>query len=177
MLAFLGFSSQAAVQGKGPIECLQAHLADPGHNNSELLLLAARTAPWTSHPYFANFSLTCRLAVSAVCCYRILPGSAAAMLLITQHVPPLTLSSPLHPCRSLHLVCGQRGPGCRAGAVHHPLPDRGQEPPAGHRRGGVPVRRAKCWLHLVHASMCDTCCACFCSRVLGSAVQALLRMC
>lgn len=36
MLAFLGFSSQAAVQGKGPIECLQAHLADPGHNNSEL---------------------------------------------------------------------------------------------------------------------------------------------
>ena len=35
MLAFLGFSSQAAVQGKGPIECLQAHLADPGHNNSE----------------------------------------------------------------------------------------------------------------------------------------------
>ncbi|PRW45697.1 light-harvesting of photosystem I [Chlorella sorokiniana] len=33
MLAFLGFSSQAAVQGKGPIECLQAHLADPGHNN------------------------------------------------------------------------------------------------------------------------------------------------
>ena len=35
MVAFLGFSSQAAVQGKGPIECLQAHLADPGHNNSE----------------------------------------------------------------------------------------------------------------------------------------------
>ena len=35
MLAILGFSSQAAVQGKGPIECLQAHLADPGHNNSE----------------------------------------------------------------------------------------------------------------------------------------------
>ena len=35
MLAFLGFSSQAAVQGKGPIACLQAHLADPGHNNSE----------------------------------------------------------------------------------------------------------------------------------------------
>jgi len=33
MLAFLGFSSQAAVQGKGPIECLQAHLTDPGHNN------------------------------------------------------------------------------------------------------------------------------------------------
>ncbi len=34
-LAFLGFSSQAAVQGLGPIECLQKHLADPGHNNSE----------------------------------------------------------------------------------------------------------------------------------------------
>jgi hypothetical protein len=33
MVAFLGFSSQAAVQGLGPIECLQKHLADPGHNN------------------------------------------------------------------------------------------------------------------------------------------------
>lgn len=33
MMAFLGFSSQAAVQGKGPIECLQAHLEDPTHNN------------------------------------------------------------------------------------------------------------------------------------------------
>ncbi|KAL4447795.1 hypothetical protein ABPG75_005014 [Micractinium tetrahymenae] len=33
MIAFLGFSSQAAVQGLGPIECLQKHLADPGHNN------------------------------------------------------------------------------------------------------------------------------------------------
>ena len=34
MLAFLGFSSQAAVQGLGPIECLQKHLDDPGHNNA-----------------------------------------------------------------------------------------------------------------------------------------------
>ena len=42
MVAFLGFSSQAAVQGKGPIECLQAHLADPGHNNSALVGGAAR---------------------------------------------------------------------------------------------------------------------------------------
>ena len=33
MIAFLGFSSQAAVQGMGPIECLQKHLEDPGHNN------------------------------------------------------------------------------------------------------------------------------------------------
>jgi len=33
MLAFLGFASQAAVRGMGPIECLQAHLADPGHVN------------------------------------------------------------------------------------------------------------------------------------------------
>ncbi|GAB4816014.1 hypothetical protein N2152v2_003060 [Parachlorella kessleri] len=33
MLAFLGFSSQAAVQGLGPIACLQKHLEDPAHNN------------------------------------------------------------------------------------------------------------------------------------------------
>lgn len=40
MLAFLGFSSQAAVTGMGPIECLKAHIADPWHNNSEF------SAPW-----------------------------------------------------------------------------------------------------------------------------------
>jgi len=33
MLAFLGFTSQAAVRGAGPLACLQAHLADPGHVN------------------------------------------------------------------------------------------------------------------------------------------------
>mmetsp|Transcript_5294 Transcript_5294/g.14761 ORF Transcript_5294/g.14761 Transcript_5294/m.14761 type:complete len:253 (-) Transcript_5294:118-876(-) len=33
MLAFLGMSSQAAVTGKGPIECLTTHIADPIHNN------------------------------------------------------------------------------------------------------------------------------------------------
>lgn len=33
MLAFLGFASQAAVRGEGPIECLKLHLEDPGHNN------------------------------------------------------------------------------------------------------------------------------------------------
>lgn len=33
MLAFIGFCSQAAVQGKGPVDCLKAHIADPGHNN------------------------------------------------------------------------------------------------------------------------------------------------
>lgn len=41
MVAFLGFSSQAAVQGMGPIECLQKHLADPGHNNSARAAAAA----------------------------------------------------------------------------------------------------------------------------------------
>ena len=30
MVAFLGFTSQAAVRGMGPIACLKAHLADPG---------------------------------------------------------------------------------------------------------------------------------------------------
>ena len=33
MIAFLGFTSQAAVRGLGPIACLKAHLADPGHVN------------------------------------------------------------------------------------------------------------------------------------------------
>lgn len=33
MLAFLGFASQAAVRGLGPIACLGLHLDDPGHNN------------------------------------------------------------------------------------------------------------------------------------------------
>jgi hypothetical protein len=33
MLAIVGFSSQAAVYGKGPIETLKLHLEDPGHNN------------------------------------------------------------------------------------------------------------------------------------------------
>lgn len=33
MVAFLGFTSQAAVRGMGPVACLQAHLADPGHVN------------------------------------------------------------------------------------------------------------------------------------------------
>lgn len=47
MLAFVGFCSQAAVRGKGPIECLQDHIADPGHVNSEcragpVILLATR---------------------------------------------------------------------------------------------------------------------------------------
>ena len=35
MIAFVGFCSQAAVNGEGPIEALNRHLADPGHNNSE----------------------------------------------------------------------------------------------------------------------------------------------
>jgi hypothetical protein len=35
MLAFLGFCSQAAVRGLGPIDCLKLHLEDPWHNNSE----------------------------------------------------------------------------------------------------------------------------------------------
>jgi len=33
MVAFLGFTSQAAVTGMGPIECLKAHIADPWHAN------------------------------------------------------------------------------------------------------------------------------------------------
>lgn len=33
MVAFVGFCSQAAVQGKGPVDCFTEHLADPGHVN------------------------------------------------------------------------------------------------------------------------------------------------
>ena len=33
MLAFVGFCSQAAVQGKGPVACLTAHIKDPLHEN------------------------------------------------------------------------------------------------------------------------------------------------
>lgn len=33
MLAFLGFTSQYLVQGKGPIDCLKAHIADPTNQN------------------------------------------------------------------------------------------------------------------------------------------------
>jgi len=33
MVSFLGFCSQAAVQGLGPIECLKKHVQDPQNNN------------------------------------------------------------------------------------------------------------------------------------------------
>jgi hypothetical protein len=33
MVTFIGFSSQAAVQGLGPIECLKKHIADPRNEN------------------------------------------------------------------------------------------------------------------------------------------------
>jgi Chlorophyll A-B binding protein len=33
MIALVGFCSQAAVQGMGPIDCLKAHIADPTHAN------------------------------------------------------------------------------------------------------------------------------------------------
>lgn len=33
MVAFIGFCSQAAVRGMGPLECLKAHIADPWNNN------------------------------------------------------------------------------------------------------------------------------------------------
>merc|ERR1711998_305205 len=33
MVSFIGFASQAAVQGMGPIECLKKHLEDPRNEN------------------------------------------------------------------------------------------------------------------------------------------------
>lgn len=50
MLAFIGFCSQAAVRGMGPIDCLKMHMDDPWHNNSE----------WTSRlgsPCFSQSNL------------------------------------------------------------------------------------------------------------------------
>lgn len=41
MLAFIGFCSQAAVRGLGPIDCLKLHLEDPWNNNSEWRVIAA----------------------------------------------------------------------------------------------------------------------------------------
>ena len=48
MVAFVGFASQAAVQGKGPIASLQYHLADPFHRNSEP---PPRRPPTPTHPH------------------------------------------------------------------------------------------------------------------------------
>jgi hypothetical protein len=38
MLAFIGFCSQAAVRGMGPVDCLKQHIEDPWNNNSEWCL-------------------------------------------------------------------------------------------------------------------------------------------
>lgn len=44
MLAFIGFCSQAAVRGLGPIDCLKQHIADPWNNNSE----------WRTHTFWGG---------------------------------------------------------------------------------------------------------------------------
>jgi len=36
MVSFVGFCSQAAVTGNGPVTCFKNHLADPFNNNSEI---------------------------------------------------------------------------------------------------------------------------------------------
>jgi hypothetical protein len=41
MLAFIGFCSQAAVRGLGPVDCLKQHIADPWNNNSESVCTVA----------------------------------------------------------------------------------------------------------------------------------------
>jgi hypothetical protein len=53
MVAFLGFASQAAVRGLGPIACLKLHLEDPAKNNiftssvaTEFTLACCALAVW-----------------------------------------------------------------------------------------------------------------------------------
>lgn len=43
-LAFIGFCSQYAVNGLGPIDCLKAHIADPGHVNIYTTSVGKETA-------------------------------------------------------------------------------------------------------------------------------------
>jgi hypothetical protein len=96
MLAFLGFSSQAAVYGKGPIECLNMHIAEPGKVNSESRARLTRTCPVK----LSRASSSIRSSVSAC------------------PLSPSELRPLSRPARcSLHLGCGPRVDGLRCGAV------------------------------------------------------------
>jgi hypothetical protein len=75
MLAFVGFCSQAAVNGKGPIECLTDHIADPWNNNSEWRRRGGGETQGskgglgraTEHACWWRVNLVCALAACGAC--------------------------------------------------------------------------------------------------------------
>ena len=92
----------------------------------------------------------------------------ACKLLPTDQQPPPTAC----PSCSLHLVCGQRSACGRAGAVHCARAHRGQEPPAGHRRGGeclllACLPAACCWAACLGLPEGCQASACWCGLLPG----------
>jgi hypothetical protein len=94
MLAFVGFASTAAVNGMGPIESLTAHIADPGHNNSEQRGGGAGAQP----PPLLQTTLTCQGV------FLLSPSAFPPLSFKTPHTAP----PPFPPSRSL-LELGRQG--------------------------------------------------------------------
>ena len=116
MIAFLGFTSQAAVRGMGPIESLQAHIADPGHG--------AAAVPRQFH--FASPAVTPAGLVNLA---GLLDPAASTL-------PPPRASFPAR--LSLH----QHRPGARGSAPSGSAPScsASLQPPAGPQILALPSR-------------------------------------